>query len=133
MRIVATLALLWLAPLASAQTQAPTKAASAASVTSTPTTATVQAAPASQATAPPTQDATAKPASKPASNVDPAKGALIRKLFEVQGTRKSMQEIIAGMLTNMKPNLAASLPPGEYQGRLIDLFFEKFQQDLKID
>jgi len=78
----------------------------------------------------------AKPAdsaAKPASSVDPAKEAAIRKLFEVQGTRTTMQAAIAGMSENMKPMLASSLPPGEYRDKLIDLFFQKFQSKINVD
>src|SRR5262249_30084911 len=57
----------------------------------------------------------------------------IRKLFEVQGTRKAMQEVIAGMSENMRPTLAKSLPPGDYRDKLIELFFQKFQANMKLD
>ena len=75
------------------------------------------------------QDAPAKTASK----IDPDKEEVIRKLFEVQGTRKAMQEVLAGMSANLKPTLARTLPPGDYRDKLIDLFFEKFQSSMKID
>jgi uncharacterized protein len=90
-------------------------------------------------TAKPSTDGPTKPgssqdaAAKPAQKVDPAKDAAIRKLFDVQGTRKAMEEVIAGISANMKPTLAQSLPPGDYQGKLIDLFFQKFQSKVKVD
>jgi hypothetical protein len=65
--------------------------------------------------------------------VDPEKEAMIRRLFEVQGTRKQMGEVIAGLSATMRPVLARSLPPGEYQNKLMDLFFEKFQAGMKND
>lgn len=72
-------------------------------------------------------------AAKPAAKIDPEKDAAIRKLFEIQGTRKAMQDVIAGISGNMKPTLARSLPPGDYRDKLIDLFFERFQSRLKVD
>lgn len=72
-------------------------------------------------------------ASKSAPKIDPVKEAAIRKLFEVQGTKKSMEQVIAEMSANMKPTLSKMLPPGEYQDKLIPLFFEKFQSKLKTD
>jgi hypothetical protein len=72
-------------------------------------------------------------ASKTAAKVNPEKEAAVRKLFEIQGTRKSMEQVFAGMRENMKPTLAKMLPPGEYQDKLIPLFFEKFQTKLKTD
>jgi hypothetical protein len=71
------------------------------------------------------QDASAK-------KIDPAKEAAIRKLFEVQGTAKLMQQVIASMSTSMRPMLMNSLPPGEYRSKLIDLFFEKFQSKIQV-
>ena len=44
-----------------------------------------------------------------------------------------MTEVISGLMANMRPTLAQSLPPGEYQGELIDLFFQKFQSKLRVD
>ncbi len=70
---------------------------------------------------------------KSAAKVDSEKEAAIRKLFEIQGTRKSMGQVMAGMTENMKPMLSKMLPPGEYQDKLIRLFFEKFQSKLKTD
>jgi len=68
-----------------------------------------------------------------AAKVDPAKEASIRRLFEIQGTRKAMEQVISGMSENMKPTLQKMLPPGDYQEKLISLFFEKFQSKLKVD
>ena len=67
------------------------------------------------------------------AKIDPAKEAAIRKLFEIQGTRKAMEQVISGMGENMKPTLQKMLPPGDYQEKLIGLFFEKFQSKLKVD
>ena len=76
---------------------------------------------------------TQEQASKSSAKVDREKEAAIRKLFEIQGTQKSMAQVIAGMTENMKPMLSKMLPPGDYQDKLIPLFFEKFQSKLKTD
>ncbi len=68
-----------------------------------------------------------------AAKIDPQKEAAIRKLFEIQGTRKAMEQVISGMSENMKPSLSQMLPPGDYREKLIGLFFEKFQSKLKVD
>jgi hypothetical protein len=86
---------------------------------------------------PPTQtkpsEPPAGPAEKAAPAVDPAKDAAIRRLFEVEGTRDTMRQVLAGMSGKMKPMLETSLPPGEYRPQLIDLFFQKFQSRLSVD
>ena len=76
---------------------------------------------------------TQEQSSQSAAKIDPGKQAAIRKLFEIQGTRKAMEQVMAGMSANMKPSLSKMLPPGEYQDKLINLFFEKFQSKLKAD
>ena len=48
-----------------------------------------------------------------ASSIAPAKETAIRKMFDVMGMTKMMQQVIAGMSSNMKPMLMSSLPPGE--------------------
>jgi uncharacterized protein len=88
----------------------------------------VQAAPARTAVAP-VQAASGN--STP--SVDPAKEAAIRNMFEVLGTTKMMQQVLAGMSSNMKPMLMSSLPPGEYREKLVDLFFQKFQSKLRVE
>jgi hypothetical protein len=84
-------------------------------------------------TKPPAPPATAEPAAKPASAIDPAKDAAIRKLFDVEGTKDTMRQVLAGMSGKMKPMLESSLPAGEYRAQLIDLFFQKFQSKLSVD
>jgi hypothetical protein len=129
-KAIAALALLWLTPLASAQTiAAPKRAEASPNLSATAASPAAQAASASRATAAAAQDAPSKPAAK----VEPQKEAAIRKLFEVQGTRKALQEVIAGMTDTMRPTLTKSLPPGEYRDKLIELFFQKFQANMKLD
>ncbi len=44
-----------------------------------------------------------------------------------------MQEMLSSSIENTKPTMKRMLPPGEYQDKLIDLFFEKFKQQMKVD
>jgi uncharacterized protein len=82
----------------------------------------------------PTAEAPAQEASgKSAPSIDPAKDAAIRKMFEVMGTSKMMQQVLAGMSGNIKPMLMSSLPPGDYRDKLADLFFEKFRSKLQVE
>ena len=61
------------------------------------------------------------------SKIDPAKEADIRHLLEVAGTAAVIQQVMKSMEQSLKPTMASSLPPGDYRGRLIDLFFERFR------
>jgi len=82
----------------------------------------------------PAQVAAAQAASgNSAPTIDPAKEVAIRKMFEVMGTSKMMQQVLAGMSSNMKPMLMSSLPAGDYREKLTDLFFEKFQSKLRVE
>jgi len=72
-------------------------------------------------------------AAKSAPGIDPAKEAAIRKLFEIQGINKSFQQVVATMLSNMRPMMNSSLPPGEYREKLLDLFSERFQSKLHVE
>jgi hypothetical protein len=70
---------------------------------------------------------------KPATAIDPAKDAAIRKLFEVQGTKDTMKQVIGSMSDAVRPLLESSLPQGEYRAQLLDLFFQKFQAKMNVD
>lgn len=61
------------------------------------------------------------------SKIDPAKEADIRRLLDLMQTKTVATHALEEMTTTMRPVLAASLPPGEYREKLIDLFFEKFK------
>ncbi len=119
MKILAAFLLCWIAPFTTAarntndraQEQKPAKPAPA------------------PAAAAPAQESSGKSA----LNIDPAKEAAIRKMFEVMGTSKMMQQVLAGMSGNMKPMLMSSLPTGDYREKLTDLFFEKFQSKLRVE
>ena len=89
----------------------------------------------------PVQTAPAKTAVPPAqaasgdsaSSIDPAKETAIRKMFDVMGMTKMMQQVLEGMSNNMKPMLMTSLPTGEYREKLVDLFLQKFQSKLRVE
>src|SRR6266705_1281094 len=68
-----------------------------------------------------------------APTIDPAKEAAIRKMFEVMGTSKMIQQVLAGKSSNMKHMLMSSLAAGDYREKLTDLFFEKFQSKLRVE
>ena len=70
---------------------------------------------------------------KSTAGIDPAKEAAIRKLFEIQGINKSFQQIVTTMISNMRPMMNSSLPPGEYRDKLLDLFSERFQSKLHVE
>lgn len=91
-----------------------------------------QTAPAGQSSS--SGSAKAAPAApKSASNIDPAKEAAIRRLFEVGGTKESVKQLMGGMTDTMRPMLEQSLPPGEYRAQLIELFFQRFMSKFSTD
>jgi uncharacterized protein len=103
---------------------APLAAAAQQTATAPPHAPAAQSAPAAQ---------TADPAAKPATTIDPAKDAEIRKLFEVMGTKDSMRQVMASMSGTIRPLLESSLPAGEYRAQLIELFFQRLQVKLRVD
>lgn len=119
MKTAAIFAFLWLGPLAFGQNP------------SAPEPVRVRTVPAFAQSAAP--EKTPESTSKSTAKVDPEKETAIRKLFEVQGTQKSVGQVLAGISENMKPTLSKMLPPGDYQDKLIPLFFEKFQSKMKAD
>ncbi len=76
---------------------------------------------------PPAQAGTA------ASAISPAKAADVHKLLELVGTRELMQQSFGGSMSQIKPLVTRSLPPGDYREKLVDLFFEKFQSKINLD
>jgi hypothetical protein len=102
-----------------------------------PLTATARSAHPTQAQKPAPAQSAATPAQAGSANstqsIDAAKEAAIRKMFEVMGTSKMMQQVLAAMSGNMKPMLMSSLPPGDYREKLTDLFFDKFQSKVRVE
>ena len=70
-------------------------------------------------------------ASEAQPKIDPAKEADIRRLLDLAGTKTAMAQVMEGMEKNMRPMITSSLPPGDYREKLLDLFFERFQQHSK--
>lgn len=127
MKTATVCSFLWLAPLAFGQNAATWQAQPAK------TPATAQSSVSAKAGYAETPAKTQEQAAKPAAKIDPEKEAAIRKLFELTGTRKTMEQVLTGMSANMKPTLSKMLPPGEYQDKLLNLFFDKFRSKLKTD
>lgn len=67
------------------------------------------------------------------AKIDPAKEADIRKLLEVSGTKAIMIDTMGSLLKSLRPMLENALPPGDYRGKLIDLFYVKFQSKLDLN
>jgi uncharacterized protein len=88
-----------------------------------PQTAPQQTAPASGSNSPNTSQA----------KIDPAKEADIHRLLELAGTKTAMTQIMQGMEKNLRPVVTNSLPPGDYRVKLVDLFFERFQDHSKTE
>lgn len=59
--------------------------------------------------------------------IDPAKAADIRRLLELMGVKKVMDDTFQSMTQSLRPMLTNSLPAGDYREKLIDLFYTKFQ------
>lgn len=76
--------------------------------------------------------ATAPDAAPPGGKINPAKAADIQRLLELTGMRAIMAQTVSSMEENLKPAIVDSLPPGDYRGKLSDLFFEKFNSRLDV-
>ena len=61
-----------------------------------------------------------------AAAIDPGKEADIRQLMALTGAGKLGVQAMTNMAGSQRSALEQMLPPGEYRGRLVDLFFEKF-------
>ena len=59
--------------------------------------------------------------------IDPVKGADIRRLLEVAGTKNLMATMMDSMQASMRPLMVSSLPAGEYPDKLINLFLQRFR------
>ena len=77
----------------------------------------------SSASAPAQSKAAASPV---APRIDPDKEAAIRRFMQLTGSESIGPEIANQIQVLLRPTLEASLPPGEYRAKLIDLFLEKF-------
>ena len=60
------------------------------------------------------------------AKIDPAKEADIRKLIAIESGTDDMQKQVDENLQNIvRPQLVATLPPGDYREKLVDLFLAK--------
>jgi uncharacterized protein len=66
------------------------------------------------------------PAGTQPVKIDPAKEADIRKLMELTGAAMLAKQTMDRMVDGLRPLMISALPPGEYRGKLVDLFVAKF-------
>jgi hypothetical protein len=64
--------------------------------------------------------------------IDPAKEADIRKLLDLTGVKGIASQTMTAMSTTLRPLMINSLPPGDYRGKLIDLWLERFRAKLDV-
>ncbi len=81
----------------------------------------------SEAQAPVASSALAAP-----GKIDPAKEADIRKLLDLTGVKGIASQTMTAMSTTLRPLMINSLPPGDYRGKLIDLWLERFRAKLDV-
>lgn len=62
------------------------------------------------------------------AKLDPAEEADIRRLLELTGAKNMGTDAMNSMMISIRPLMLKSLPPGEYREKLVELFFEKFQE-----
>jgi len=77
-------------------------------------------------------DAPASSTATAQHRIDPAKEADIRRLLEVMGVKKVVDETIQSLMQSLRPVLSNSLPAGDYREKLIDLFNAKFQSKVDV-
>ncbi len=80
----------------------------------------------------PQQSAPSPAVSNGQKKIDPAKDADIRKLLELTNANALMAQSVENMEKNIKPMMAKALPAGDYQEKLLDLFFERFRSKLDL-
>ncbi len=66
----------------------------------------------------------------PQQKVDPAKEADIRRLMELTGAKKLIEQSVALGVEQLRATFAKSLPPGERSQKLTDTFLQRFQKRL---
>jgi uncharacterized protein len=81
---------------------------------------------------PPVKSQPASTAAGEEKKISPAKEADIRKLLALLGTTATMEQTMQSMEKSIRPMMASSLPPGDYQERLLTLFFEKFHSKMDV-
>jgi len=66
------------------------------------------------------------------SKIDPGKEADIRRLLELIGAKGMASQSVNSMSATLRPLMINSLPPGDYRGKLIDLWLAKFLTKLDV-
>jgi Uncharacterized protein conserved in bacteria (DUF2059) len=72
------------------------------------------------------QPAPTSPVAQAESKIDPAKEIDIRKLLEISGAKRLVEQSMEASEKSIRPLMTSSLPPGEYREKFIELFFTKF-------
>ena len=63
----------------------------------------------------------------PQQKTDPAKEAAIRRLIEITGGKKMMDQVVAQMLAQLRPELLKTAPPGARGQQIVETYLQKFQ------
>jgi hypothetical protein len=75
----------------------------------------------------------AAPQAGDAAAVDPVKQADIQRLIELTNGNAMALQFMDFMEKALRPTLTNSLPPGDYRGKLLDLFFERLRSKVSGD
>ncbi len=73
----------------------------------------------------------AAPPQEEARRIDPGKEADIRRMIDIMGGKKLMEQMAAQMLEQLKPEIVKILPPGERSQKITEAFRQKFQARFK--
>lgn len=63
----------------------------------------------------------------PQQKIEPAKQADIRRLLDLMGTKKLMEQMMSMMHEQIRSSLTRSLPQNERGRKMLDAFFQKFR------
>lgn len=63
----------------------------------------------------------------PQQKTDTAKDAAIRRLVEITGGKKMMEQMIAQMTAQLKPELLKTAPPGPRGQQIVEAYIQKIQ------
>lgn len=77
------------------------------------------------------QDQAAPSQPQEARKIDPAKEADIRRMIDIMGGKKLMEQMMTQMFEQLKPEIMKIVPPGERGQKIADAFAQKFQARFK--
>ena len=73
----------------------------------------------------------AQPQAAPQQKMDPAKEAAIRRLIEIMGGKKMMDQMAAQMVAQTRSELTKTIPQGTRGQQIADAYFQKLQARLR--